>query len=185
MRETNSTVAPGARAPGRIRPGLGRLRLRARLGLWRAGVGGWPSRGGLAGLAEIEAAIARALPDVPHITPALLAERLAAGADVVVVDVRDAGEIAVSRIGGSVPSSGLRLDAHSGDVVLVCAVGVRSAMLASRLAGRHAGALRVANLSGGLFRWHGEGRPLVDDHGPTRAIHPYGPRWARFTAQAE
>lgn len=186
MSETNSTAAPGARTPGRIRPILGRLRLRARLGLWRAGIGGWPSSGGRKGLAEIEAAIARTLPDVPHVTPGLLEERIASGAAVAVIDVRNAEEFAVSRIAGSRAAAGVRLDALSGDVVLVCAVGVRSALLASRLAARRrGGTLRLANLSGGLFRWHGEGRPLVDDQGPTCAIHPYGRRWGRFVAGPE
>ena len=41
--------------------------------------------------------------------------------------------------------------------------------------------LTVSNLEGSIFRWSGEGRPLVDPKGKsTRLVHPYNPYWGRL-----
>lgn len=114
-----------------------------------------------------------------------------------ILDVREADEVAVSRIPGA-----LRVDpgiwtstflsrfgeaAAGRDVVLYCSVGVRSARLAARVqaALKERGAGAIYNLEGGIFRWHNEARELVDDAGPTERVHPYDDRWGRLVARQQ
>jgi 3-mercaptopyruvate sulfurtransferase SseA len=59
-----------------------------------------------------------------------------------------------------------------------CSVGIRSARVADRL--RHAGIGAVYNLDGSIFRWASEGRPVVRDGEPVRAVHPYNAVWGRL-----
>jgi len=63
--------------------------------------------------------------------------------------------------------------------VFYCSVGYRSSIFAERAQQQtlQAGALSVANLRGGIFRWYNEGNPVVDAHGETNEIHPYDPFW--------
>jgi rhodanese-related sulfurtransferase len=137
----------------------------------------------------VEADVAARYPTVQHLSPDRLSADLAG---TVLFDVRTAAEFAVSHIPGAI-----RLDPKLGaaefckfhaplvagrDVVVYCAVGVRSARLASRLqvVMSHGGARTVANLSGGIIRWHNERRPLIDVRGSTSAVHPFNRHWARF-----
>jgi 3-mercaptopyruvate sulfurtransferase SseA len=72
-------------------------------------------------------------------------------------------------------------------VVFYCSVGVRSSALAERVAqGLQAhGATAVDDLAGGIFAWHGEGRPLVDAQGSTDFVHPYDSSWGRLLARPD
>jgi rhodanese-related sulfurtransferase len=128
---------------------------------------------------------------VAHVTPEVFTALVGRPQPPVVFDVREPQEFAVSHLPGAVrvdPS--LSADAFLAaygdlikgrDVVLYCSVGKRSSLLAERVAGvsRAKGALSVANLDGGLFRWHNEGRALVRATTPTSAIHPYDAFWGR------
>jgi rhodanese-related sulfurtransferase len=129
-------------------------------------------------LAEVERAISRLLA-VPEITTADLAARLAQGEAPLLLDLRTAAEVAPSRLPGAIrldPGATAReaLAAHGEALrgaVLYCSVGWRSGLMAARLI--EAGAGPVANLRGGLFRWHVEGRALAGGDAP----HPFDAAW--------
>ena len=63
-------------------------------------------------------------------------------------------------------------------IVTYCAVGYRSAELATRL--RAAGFTHVQNLDGSIFQWANEHRPLVKDGEPASRVHPYNQFWGRL-----
>jgi rhodanese-related sulfurtransferase len=141
-------------------------------------------------LDDVEAAIARQL-GVPEITTAALAARLAAPSGrPVLFDVREAEEVAMGRIAGSIrldPSLGAAafLAAHGAriagaEVVVYCSVGWRSGKLLERVAPRLASArpLSVANLRGGLFRWRAEGLPVEG-----MGVHPFDDAWGALLAR--
>lgn len=65
-------------------------------------------------------------------------------------------------------------------VVLYCSVGYRSARLGSALQGA---GYEVMNLEGSLFEWANEGRPMVNDSGPTQQVHPYSWLWGWLLAE--
>jgi rhodanese-related sulfurtransferase len=56
-------------------------------------------------------------------------------------------------------------------IVTYCAIGYRSAEVATRLTA--AGFTNVRNLEGSIFEWANERRPLVRDNGRTTQVHPY------------
>ncbi len=137
-------------------------------------------------LAEYETSLAREHPAFPHRRP----EELAASATpVLLLDVREAEEFAISHLDGAihiapdVSASALRRQlaalrgklAPDTEVLFYCSVGYRSSKLAERVRKElaAAGYPRVANLRGGIFAWTNRGLPVVDADGPTRAVHPY------------
>jgi rhodanese-related sulfurtransferase len=148
-------------------------------------------------LAALEAKVAdvRArFPDVPGISPRnLRAAQAAAGARVVVVDVREAAEIAVSRIPGALSAAEferrrgelLASDSAGGAapmIVTYCTVGVRSAQYARKLL-RGGGAADVRNLDGSILAWTHAQLPLEEGGGgaggaPTRRVHVFASDWA-------
>jgi rhodanese-related sulfurtransferase len=145
-------------------------------------------------LRELAADIALRHADIDHKLPTTLAARLAAApAKIVLFDVREPREFALSHLAHAVlvpPHSASALQVVQATLtqqpeaewaVFYCAVGVRSSTLASRF--MHISEnkdIGVANLTGGLFRWANEGRPLVNATGPTKAVHPFNRHWARF-----
>ncbi|MEO6443720.1 MAG: molybdopterin-synthase adenylyltransferase MoeB [Gemmatimonadaceae bacterium] len=97
---------------------------------------------------------------VPEITPAELAQRLAQGDGLTLLDVREPYEHAIARIEGArlAPLNGLAevipsLD-RDRDIVVHCRSGARSARAVREL--QHAGFTRVFNLAGGILRWADE-----------------------------
>lgn len=154
-----------------------------------------PARADTGRLASIDADLQRSFPDIGHVTTAKLAEWILQATDVVLVDVRSEEEFAVGRIGGAIRVSPgasardvaarLREAAPGTNVVFYCSVGVRSSRLAnrSRKGLMELGAAGVYNLSGGIFTWHEEARPLVDAQGPTRFVHPYDSNWGRLLSR--
>ncbi len=124
-------------------------------------------------LDQVEAAITRIIP-VPEIGTAELAARLATPGPrpLILFDVREPAEHAMSRIPGAVlldpglDAAGFAArhgtTVRGADVVFACAVGWRSGMMLRRVrdvVGPSAPA-SMANLRGGIFRWHAEGRPI-------------------------
>lgn len=95
--------------------------------------------------------------------PQELARWLSEERPVQVVDVREPHERQAGRIEGSrhVPLADLAAQAATFErdepVVFYCRVGARSAMAAQAF--RTAG-FEAYSMSGGLVRWHAEGRPL-------------------------
>ncbi len=138
-------------------------------------------------LLTLEADLLRRHPSVTALAP----KDVAAGC--LLFDVRATDEYRVSHLAGAVHLSShatiyevLRA-ANSQNLIgttaiFYCAVGVRSARLIDRLQSRllDSGCARVANLSGGIFRWHNEGRQLFDATGPVNHVHPYNDHWRCF-----
>jgi rhodanese-related sulfurtransferase len=125
-------------------------------------------------------------PDVPTITTDSLAKRLdnSSAPRPLLLDARTPEEYAVSHL-----PEARRVDpeattfpaldtlSRSTPVVVYCSVGYRSARIASRL--RENG-FDAVNLQGSIFRWANEGRPVVRDGTPVRAVHPYDKTWGRL-----
>jgi rhodanese-related sulfurtransferase len=127
---------------------------------------------------------ARKVPDVQWITTADLARwREDPGrTQPLVVDARTAPEYLVSHLRDAVridpgrPSlHPLRGRAKNDPIVVYCSVGYRSARLAHWLAEQ--GFTNVRNLSGSIFQWANEDRPIFRDGRPTAEVHPYDRRW--------
>ncbi|SDG04495.1 Rhodanese-related sulfurtransferase [Blastococcus aurantiacus] len=99
-------------------------------------------------------------PQIPQLTPAQAADRTEA----VLLDVREASELADGRIAGSthIPLGQLSARAFELDrsrpVITVCRSGGRSSQAAQFLAGQ---GYDVADLDGGMTQWLAEGRPTV------------------------
>lgn len=128
-----------------------------------------------------------------EITADELTRMVAAGKDeVLLLDAREASEFNVSRIPGAIridPNASAEKvlnelgGAISGRrVVIYCSVGVRSSIAQNRLEkplSAH-GAVSVAHLRGGIFRWHNERRVLADAAGTVDVVHPYNAFWKRY-----
>jgi rhodanese-related sulfurtransferase len=140
-------------------------------------------------LEGVEEAVSRLVP-VPEITARALAARMAMATErpLVLFDVRTEQEFATGHLPGAI-----RVDPHltapafatlhgarvtGADVVLYCAVGWRSGVLLDRVRRMVAGhgPASMANLRGGVFRWHAEGLGLVAASVPG-AVHPFDPAW--------
>ena len=139
-----------------------------------------------AALSACEAAIGAFLPGVPEITAQALAALMRAEPPVI-LDVRTPEEHAIGRIPGArtvAPGTpvaeALAGIAESETIVLACSVGLRSGRMARGLLEAGVPPARVLNLRGGIFRWARLGLPMVDDRGPTRAVHPFDARWGRL-----
>src|SRR5436189_96518 len=98
-------------------------------------------------------------------SPADLKARLGSGQPLVLLDVREAEEVALVRLEGSVhipmgeiPGRLHELDPNA-DIVVYCHHGIRSANVAAFLA-QH-GFARVANLAGGIDAWSLEVEPTL------------------------
>jgi adenylyltransferase/sulfurtransferase len=93
---------------------------------------------------------------VPEIQPEELKQQLAAGEDIVLLDVREPHERAISRLPGHfIPLGDLRERAHeldsSREIVVYCKLGARSAKAVEFL--HSIGFRRVRNLAGGINAW--------------------------------
>lgn len=143
------------------------------------------------GLRAIHAVTAARHSSVEHLSRNDLAAEIESAADdVLIIDVREPGEYAVSHIPGArrvspemTPAAferRFRKEIEGRKVVLYCSVGVRSTNLASRIreSALKAGATSITNLTGGIFGWHNEDRPLTSTAGPTDLIHPYNRFWS-------
>src|SRR4051812_39432240 len=98
------------------------------------------------------------------------------------LDARTEDEFRVSRLKGAVridpykpslrPLRGFRNDSP---IVVYSSAGYRGAGVASWL--HRAGYTNVQNLSGGIFAWANEGRPIFRGETPTAQVHPYDRKW--------
>ncbi len=134
-------------------------------------------------LAVVSALVAWRFSDVPSITPGDLA---AMTPPPVLVDARSPEEFAVGHLAGATradlahPEDALRGVPVGRAVVVYCSVGHRSGIAARVLRAR--GFRDVRNLRGGVFAWAAEGRGMVGEGGPTRAVHPYSRGWGLLRA---
>ncbi len=105
----------------------------------------------------------------------------------VLIDVRSPREFAVSHLAGAVnlrdreEIRALAARAPDRPLVLYCAVGFRSSMLAEKL--RRAGLPgEIYNLEGSIFQWANEGRPVFRGGESVSEVHPFARRWAGLLA---
>ena len=150
-------------------------------------------------LAAVEAKVAADYPALTHLEPSAFEALAASGKRVLVFDVREEAEYAVSHLSGATrvapdadPAqfvAGLGASVKDNAIVFYCSVGVRSSKLASKSAVllMQQGAASVNNLRGGIFRWSNEGRPLEKGTAaPGKAsnsgvsVHPYNASWGRL-----
>lgn len=143
-------------------------------------------------LSAIREKVRQSFPAVPQLAPDdFVALQSKASAPLVILDVREPDEFAVSHIEGARRvdpkiTAGDFQKAFGGEikgatVVLYCSVGMRSSNLATQIAetSKQSGATAVYNLDGGVFRWHNEKRPLVRGANPTDEVHGYDYFWSR------
>ncbi len=140
-------------------------------------------------LEKIEQDVREDYSSVRHVPPDAL--KVEAG-PTLIFDVREPDEFEVSHLPGALrvtpgmtPRAFLKrygAKAAGKRVIFYCSVGVRSSRLAERVqsALKSRGAQSVANLSGGIFRWHNEERKLTNSSGATDWVHPYNQRWGRL-----
>lgn len=101
---------------------------------------------------------------IPQITPTELKQRLDAGEEILVLDVREPFEYQIANIGGTliplneVPQRVGEIDRER-EVVVHCKSGGRSQRAAEFLA--QAGYAKVSNLAGGITAWSNEVDPTV------------------------
>ena len=156
----------------------------------------------------ISTAVRRWFPTIQHMTTPELDARLTqtlrdgrdtcakTGAQLLLLDVREPAEFAVSHIPSAInisPSAYTSPDAvrellasagaqRDAEIVCYCSVGVRSSQLALAIAKVDPRRVsRVHNLDGSIFRWANEGRRLVNSRlQPTAYVHPYSNLWGRL-----
>jgi rhodanese-related sulfurtransferase len=103
-----------------------------------------------------------------------------------VLDARSPAEYAVSHLKAAIRIDPIVLDptatlsiSKDTPIVVYCSIGYRSAKIAQQLQ-KH-GFTSIYNLSGGIFQWANEGRPIFkDDNQPTQFVHPYDAKWAKL-----
>lgn len=144
-------------------------------------------------LTLVEQQMRKVFHDVSHLEPqAFMGLQAQWPESVLLIDARTPAEFAVSHIPGAVqvdPDARstdaiiARAGAVSGRTLIVyCSIGLRSSRLLVRIgqALKDKGAVELHNLSGGIFRWRNEQRPLTNAGGPTRAIDAYNVLWRQF-----
>jgi rhodanese-related sulfurtransferase len=134
------------------------------------------------GWALVNAKVRHDFPEVKRITPSELAAWLndRARPAPLLLDVRTRPEYEVSHLRNAqhvepdAAVSAIRADKDQ-PIVTYCSVGYRSGAFAEKL--RAAGYTNVVNLSGSIFQWTNEGRPLVRDGEETDKVHSYNKTW--------
>ena len=142
-------------------------------------------------LAEFHLTIVEKFDKVAHIEAASLESM--ESSDLVIFDVRESDEFAVSHLPGAIRvSPDISRDSflkHYADItggktsVFYCSVGYRSSALAEDV--QRSLSSPVYNLVGGIFNWHNQHREVVNHQGTTDAIHPYNQYWGRFLSRQE
>lgn len=124
-------------------------------------------------------------PNVRRINPKQLAGWLndKNRAQPVLLDVRTNPEFEVSHIRGArrvEPESSADAISLAKDqpIVTYCSVGYRSGGFAKRL--QDAGYTNVQNMSGSIFQWANEGRPVEREGQRVSKVHPYNGTWGKL-----
>jgi len=146
-------------------------------------------------LAQIELSIAEDSQIVQMSSDAVLDLLDDKAGKVLLFDVREPDEFAVSHLPGAIrlaPDASIdQFYKHYGTrlegimPIFYCSVGRRSNALAEAVAahGRldtKRQRITPTNLRGGIFRWHNEAKPLVNVQGTTDQVHPYNGFWRRL-----
>ncbi|MBD2448440.1 rhodanese-like domain-containing protein [Nostoc sp. FACHB-152] len=127
-------------------------------------------------------------PTVNQISTEKFAEWLADSAkqQPFVLDARSPAEYAVSHIKTSVridpvvpDITALSTVSKNTPIIVYCSVGYRSAKVAQQL--DREGFIQIFNLSGGIFQWANEERPMFkDNEHSSQLVHPYNAIWGNF-----
>ena len=104
-------------------------------------------------------------------------------AEILLIDVREDEEYAVSHIPGAQNVTEPKAIAalalqEKKNVVVYCSVGYRSAKIAQEL--EKLGVKNVVNLEGSIFAWANAGFPLVNQAGTTRTVHSFNEHWGQL-----
>ena len=136
-------------------------------------------------LSDIETRLIERYPRVQVISPEELTVEIARAGDLLLLDVRTQAEFRVSHIEGAIRvdpqastksvSALIKEQGSPALVILYCSVGYRSTRMANRLQKilPPDSDVQLYNLSGGVFLWHNQNRPLEDERGHTEYMHPY------------
>ncbi len=130
----------------------------------------------LARVEEMVVEVEEQFPEVHVVTVADVGRMLESGS-VVLVDVREEKERAVSRIPGSITADDFQREPGRWEgktVVAYCTIGHRSSEYAARLSTL---GMPVSNLRGSILAWTHAGGPLIDEEGPTNKVHVYDRNW--------
>lgn len=101
----------------------------------------------------------------------------------VLLDVRTKPEFEISHLRGArriePDSAAAAIDLpRDQPIVTYCSVGYRSGAFAKKL--QEAGYANVQNMSGSIFEWANEGRPIERDGERAGKVHPYNKRWGKL-----
>ncbi len=111
---------------------------------------------------------------------------------VVIFDLREEDEYAMSHIRKSIHLDGeisqeefikqYGPSIRGKLVIFYCSVGYRSSIALERLKNvlMQSGAVQIANLLGGIFRWFNEGNAVVNAKGITNEMHPHNQYWGKL-----
>ena len=150
--------------------------------------------GGETGLDKVHADILSDHATVAQIAPDIFAKLETD--NLLILDIREPEEYAVSRIPGAIwvspnataDTATIQIgDVSDKQIIVYCSVGKRSSLFAERVQDEMLanGATSVSNLERGIFGWHNESRALVDARGATDAVHPYDAIWKRYVKRRE
>lgn len=122
---------------------------------------------------------------VEHISVAEFINKTKNNNDLVIIDVRNKNEYAVSHIPGAIHMTDPKEIAavavqHEKEVIVYCSVGYRSAIVAQKL---QALDVHVVNLQGSIFAWANQRLPLYNSAGVTKDVHPYNQHWGQLLDQ--
>lgn len=147
-------------------------------------------------LGDIHEEIVTDYPDMSHISRATFETQLQSN-EFLILDTRPVEEYNISHIKGALQvdpdispkafKTKFETALKNKKLVVYCSVGRRSSILGERIRNTalSAGAISIQNLEGGLFGWHNDNRPLVNNSGATSEIHPYNSFWGRLIENKE
>lgn len=129
---------------------------------------------------DINKTLDREYASVKHINTDNLITLLQQGNQIILIDVREADEYAVSHLPGAVNIiSSVEVNYPTNtSIVVYCSVGIRSAKFARELEGR--GFTRVVNLRGSIFQWGNKGYRLIRGNKDVQEVHPFNKRWSKL-----
>ena len=133
---------------------------------------------------QLYAVSKRRFPEVADLSVEEL-DRLRESTEVVLVDVRNPPEQAVSMIPGAITAAQFEADPgaySSATLVTYCTIGHRSGLYAKKL---QTGGFKVFNLKGSILSWTHAARELVNTTGSTKKVHVGGPTWSLEAADYE
>lgn len=148
-------------------------------------------------LSDVESGLEQQFSKIRHAGPRSIKSLFESNDDsTVLIDVREADEYSVSRIPGAIrispdanPASipGVVGPLTGKTVIFYCSVGYRSSRLATaaQTVLKSEGVTEIINLRGGIFAWHNEQLPLINDRNSTKFVHPYNARWAEYLKYKE